>query len=238
MNYNARVTVIIKLNDMTSEYVYEVQRLSGPMKINATWSKKEWNRINSLEINNKMGKSPIFFPEVKSKMLYDNENLYLIFHVNDRYVRCLTNVMNGPVWEDSCIEFFFSPDNRFPERYFNLEINCGGTPLMHYNLVPGKNAVNVDISDLQLIEIAHTLPQIVDQEIQEPVEWTVEYRIPLGVLRKYSDVSVPASGMEWRANFYKIAENNSNPHFLTWTHVDNPKPDFHLPRFFGKLKFI
>lgn len=226
------------MNDMTGDYVYEVQRLRGPMKIDAAWSKKEWKNIAGVEIRNHMGTFPEFFPEVKSKMMYDNENLYLIFHVNDRYVRCLTNVTNGPVWEDSTVEFFFSPDTRFPERYFNLEINCGGTPLMHYNLIPRKNAMDIDLSDLQAIEIAHTLPQIIAQEIIDPVEWSVEYRIPLEILRKYSEVTGPACGTEWKANFYKIAENNSNPHYLTWTHVDNPKPDFHLPRFFGRLKFM
>lgn len=169
--------------------------------------------------------------------MYDDENLYIIFLVKDRYVRCITKDFNGPVWEDACVEFFFSPDTIFPERYFNLEINCGGTPLMHYNVIPGKEITKLEINDIEMIEIAHSLPQIIDPEINELVEWTVEYRIPLVMPGKYSKINHPKSGINWKANFYKIAENSSNPHYLTWSIVDNCKPDFHLPRFFGLLKF-
>jgi hypothetical protein len=222
---------------MVKEFVYKVQRLTGSIKIDADWSKPAWKNVKPVEIKNHMGSLPAFIPEVKSKMIYDKDNLYLIFNVNDRYVRCITKEINGPVWEDSCIEFFFSPDMDYPGRYFNLEINCGGTPLMHYNLVPRKDFISLFPADINNIEIAHTLPQIVDPEIKEPVNWTVEYRIPLELLRKYSNVTAPGPGIEWRANFYKIAEKNSNPHFLTWTLVQNPVPDFHLPRFFGKIRF-
>ena len=54
-----------------------------------------------------MGTIPEFRPAVKAKMTYDDENLYVIFRVQDRYVRCITKDFNGPVWEDSCVEFFF-----------------------------------------------------------------------------------------------------------------------------------
>jgi hypothetical protein len=223
---------------MTKVFIYKVHRLAGPIKIDADWSKTAWQSVKSAEIKNHMGTCPEFFPIVKSKMMYDNENLYLIFNVRDRYVRCITTDINGPVWEDGCIEFFFSPDTGFPEKYFNLEINCGGTPLMHYNLIPREKATVIDPSDIKNIEIAHTLPTKVDPEIKESVRWTVEYRIPLNIVRKYSNITDPVPGVEWKANFFKIAENNSNPHYLTWTVVNNPVPDFHLPQFFGKIKFI
>ena len=95
---------------MNNQYVYKVLRLSGPMKIDGNWQKSEWQNAESLDIINYMGQVPGFQPVAKAKMMYDDENLYVIFQVNDRYVRCITNVINGPVWEDSCVEFFFSPD--------------------------------------------------------------------------------------------------------------------------------
>jgi len=208
------------------------------MKIDANWHKKQWENIGAVDITNYMGTVPEFHPEVKAKMMYDDKNLYVIFQVHDRYVRCITNNFNGPVWEDSCVEFFFSPDNNLPERYFNLEINCGGTPLMHYNIIPGKDVTMITLEDIKMIEIAHSLPMLVDPEISEPVTWTIEYRIPLILLEKYSKVTHPKSGIAWRANFYKIAENCSNPHYITWSVVENLKPNFHKPQFFGLLKFV
>jgi hypothetical protein len=108
---------------------------------------------------------------------------------------------------------------------------------MHYNVIPDKNIRMLDPADIKMIEIAHSLQQIIDPEISDQVTWIIEYRIPLALPEKYSMVTHPEPGVEWRANFYKIAENNSNPHYMTWAIVNNPVPDFHLPHFFGLLKF-
>jgi len=222
---------------MDKEIVYEVLKMSGPVKVDGNWAGDKWKKIRALNITNYMGSVPAFKPSVQAKMAYDKENLFIIFRVKDQFVRCITKDINGPVWEDSCVEFFFSPDDNFPERYFNLEINCGGTPLMHYNRVPKKEITELAAEDIKMIQIAHTMPQIINPEIKLPVEWTIEYKIPLTMLEKYSRVVRPRSGINWRGNFYKIAENNSNPHYLTWAVVKNDIPDFHLPQFFGILKF-
>ena len=222
---------------MKKESVYYVAKLKQPMKIDAVWDKPQWKNVKPVDINNFMGAIPGFKPEAQAKMMYDAENLYVIFHVKDRYVRCLTKEINGPVWEDGAVEFFFAPDSKQPLLYFNLETNCGGTPLMHYNLVPRKESKELTKDDIRQIEIAHTLPQIIDPEMQDPVTWTLEYRIPIAMLQKYSTITHPAKGIEWKANFYKIAENNSNHHYITWSVVEIEKPDFHRPEFFGKLIF-
>ena len=216
---------------------YKVVMTKNPVKIDANWDKKAWRKAPVADILNYMGKEPEFKPEAQVKMMYDKENIYLIFRVKDRNVRCITNKINGPVWQDSAVEFFFAPDSEKPLLYFNLETNCGGTPLMHYNTVPRKESKKLSDDDIKLIEIAHSLPEIIDPEISEPVTWTLEYKIPVSLLEKYSTVTSPGKGVVWRANFYKIAENSSNPHYITWSKIENPKPNFHLPQFFGSLKF-
>ena len=223
---------------MSSPFVYEVLKLNNPLKIDGDWHKLEWQKCLPAGITNYMGTIPSFFPKARFKMMYDEENLYLIFLVKDRFVRCITKEINGNVWEDACVEFFFSPDNNFPERYINLEINCGGTALMHYNKVAGKEITVINKKDIQTIEIAHSLPKIINPEIHDEVTWTVEYRIPLNLIKKYSNLTQPEPGISWKANFYKIAENSSNRHYLTWSSVYNHQPDFHLPKYFGELKFL
>jgi hypothetical protein len=222
---------------MKKDSVYSVARLSQPMKIDANWDKAQWKNVQPLDITNYMGAIPGFKPTAQAKMMYDNDNLYVIFNVKDCCVRCLTNKINGPVWEDGACEFFFAPDEKKPLLYFNLETNCGGTPLMHYNLVPRKESKELSVDDIKKIEIAHTLPQIIDPEMKQPVTWTLEYRIPLAMLEKYAPLTHPKKGVAWKANFYKIAENSSNPHYITWAEIINEVPDFHKPEFFGKLIF-
>ena len=184
-----------------------------------------------------LGKKPEFTPATKARMLYDEDHVYVIFRVEDRYVRAVAKGTQGPVWQDSCVEFFFSPQGGKPGPYFNLEVNCGGTALMHYNITPRQDVRPLETADVEKIEIAHSLPRIVSPEITEPTVWTVEYRIPIAVLQKYGPCQRPRPGVRWRANFYKCGDETSNPHWLTWSPITNGKVDFHQPEFFGVLKF-
>ena len=219
------------------EYKYKVAGFDGFLTINSDWDKSEWQNAEEIVLMNKMGEEPLFRPEVRVKMMYNSENLYIIFKVNDKFVKCLTAEVNGPVYKDSCVEFFFSPNPDFPHHYFNLEINCGGTALFHFNTLARKEKVLIEEADISKLEIAHSMPLIVDPEIKEPVIWTVECRIPLGVLQKYSKIDLPARGISWPANFYKIAESGSNVHFITWSLIPLAKPDFHRPEYFGNILF-
>lgn len=211
--------------------IYKVQKAKNPVSVNDGWNKSEWKGVKSIKIQNYMGEMPSFKPTAEAKMSYDDEYIYVIYRVKDRYVRSITEKINGPVWKDSAVEFFFSPEANKPTNYFNLEINCGGTPLLHH-----KNG-RPSVEDIQKIEIAASLPKVVDPEITKPVTWTISFKIPLSMLEKYTHVVRPKPGVAWRANFYKIAEINSNPHYITWNEVKNNKPQFHLPKFFGILKF-
>lgn len=217
--------------------VYTVEKLKGDIAIDANWAKSQWEKIKPIEIKHYMGDASVFLPHVQSKMMYDDANLYVIYQVKDRYVRSVTTEFNGPVSTDSCVEFFFSPDAQFPLKYFNLEINAGGTPLMFHVTKPRTELKKLTTEELKEIQIAHSLPAIVDPEISEPVTWTIECRVPLSLLKKYSNVSHPAKGVKWKANFYKTGSETSNPNYLTWSFVDNPQPDFHLPQYFGTLEF-
>ena len=108
---------------------------------------------------------------------------------------------------------------------------------MQYVTVPRKEYVFLDEEQINKVEIAHSLPRKVSTEIMDDTTWTIEFKLPLNVLKHYAPISHPQKGVKWKANFYKTASTTSNPHYLTWSFVDNPKPDFHLPQFFGLLEF-
>ncbi len=216
---------------------YEVVRAPKKVSIDGNWDKSVWKKVKPLVVGKYMGAIPAFKPGVEAKMIYDDANVYVIFRVKDKQVRSLVREYNGNVSGDACVEFFFSPDSQLPERYFNLEINAGGTPLIFYVTKPWTGFQKLEADDIKQIEIAHSLPSVVDPEIKEEVTWTIEYRIPLSMLQKFSNVTYPKPGVIWKANFYKTASQSTNPHWITWSHVDHPKPNFHLPHFFGTLIF-
>lgn len=220
-----------------SKSFYAVKKINHQLKMDAVWNKPEWKSTKALLISNFVWNTPSFKPKVEAKLLYDNENIYVIFKVQDKYVRSITTEVNGDVWEDACLEFFFSPNKSFPNNYFNLEINAGGTPLMHYN-EDGKIYKPICSNLLAQIEIAHSLPEVVEPEISKSITWFLEYKIPLKLLQEYSDLETPEKGVIWKANFYKIAENNSNPHYITWSPIKWIEGRaFHQPIYFGNLEF-
>ena len=218
--------------------VYEVVKLDTSLTVDAEWNKAPWSFITPLSLDHFMGERPEHFPEVEAKVAYDDAAIYVIFRANDQYVRAVRSQHQEGVFKDSCVEFFFSPAQDSEDGYFNLEMNCGGTMLFHHQSANRENKVNISPQDIAKIEVAHSLPKTVEHEIQEPTMWTVEYRIPFEILEEYHAMTPPVTGSIWRSNFYKCADETSHPHWLTWSPIDYPKPNFHLPAFFGTLKFL
>jgi hypothetical protein len=217
--------------------VYKVSRQTSPPKLDAGWDQPPWKAIPSALIANYMGEKPVHFPTAEVKVTYDELSVYVLFQVADRYVRAVAEAHQGNVWEDSCVEFFFTPGPDVSKGYFNLEMNCGGTMLFHFQPGAGTDRIVLSKKECDKVWRTHSLPRIVDPEIDAPVTWTVAYQIPIDLLKKYSPVTTPTPNAAWRANFYKCGDKTSHPHWLTWAPVDSAKPNFHLPEFFGFLEF-
>ena len=108
---------------------------------------------------------------------------------------------------------------------------------MYHQISSGLHSKPLEDQKLDNIEIATSLPSLIENEIVEPTSWTLEYKLPISILGKYTNVAKPAPGIKWKANFYKCGDKTSHPHWLTWSFVDKPNPNFHSPSFFGVLAF-
>ena len=215
---------------------YKVQKVEA-FAVHADWDKAPWNKLEALSLKYHMGEKPEHFPAVQAKVAYDEAGIYVIFKVDDRYVRAVRTKHQESVYKDSCVEFFFSTAKHSEDVYFNLELNCGGTMLLHHQLEPRKDRVVIEDEDLDKVVVVTSMPKTVFPEITEETTWTAAYHLPFDVLQKYQDLERPTEGTVWRGNFYKCAGESSHPHWLTWAEVKNPKPNFHLPQFFGMLEF-
>lgn len=212
-------------------------RFAIPPGGGAAWNRAPWQGVEAVTLDHFMGDRPEHMPRVEARVGYDPQALHVIFRVQDRWVRAVTDALHGPVCQDSCVEFFFTPGEDVKAGYFNLEVNCGGTLLLHYQRIPRTNPQPLSAELCAQITVAHTLPGRIEPELQTPVTWCVACRLPLAVLKGFMPVAEPAPGVAWRANFYKCADATSHPHWLTWAKVDRPRPDFHVPECFGTLMF-
>ncbi len=202
------------------------------------WNGPIWDEVESIEIKNYMGDRPEHFPRTFAKLKYDSEHLYVIFRVeDDKYIRAIEDQHQGPVWQDSCVEFFFNPGTESSQGYFGMEMNCIGKMLFYHRLNPDVPTRALGLADCEKVKILHTLSGKHEEELPGPQTWLVEYAIPLDILTRYATVNPPKAGDIWGANLYKCADECSHPHWLTWSPINFPKPNFHLPEFFGELEF-
>lgn len=222
---------------MLNYKTYVVKMIYEPIKIDSDPNKAVWSTIQFVEINESNNWEMSYCPLTKVKMCYDENNLYLLYHVKDKYVISTETKTNGEVWKDSCVEIFISPFESTAVPYFNLEINAGGTALMSLQRTPRVDIGYLSINEINQIKIAHSLPTVITNEIISDTEWSIEAAIPFSLFEKYYGFENVQRDKKWRVNFYKCAENNSHPHWLSWNPIENPHPDFHKPDYFGIIEF-
>ena len=75
----------------------------------------------------------------------------------------------------------------------------------------------------------------VEPEITDPVVWSLSFFIPLSLFEHYLGPLGALRSQVWRGNFFKCAEENSHPHWASWSPVD--EFNFHRPACFGLLRF-
>lgn len=216
---------------------YALQRGPQTPTIDGHWNAPNWSAAAVIAIDEFHEQSSEHRPTTQAKVLYDEFGLYVIFRVDDRYVRCIETNRNGRVWEDSCVEFFVAPVH--DRGYFNIEINCGGTPLIHYNAQSASvryDPVELDNSRIEKIKIYHSLPPLVNPERTEPTTWIIEFFVPYDLFEAFVGPVAHTGGTEWRANFYKCGDATSHPHWGMWNRIPG-EPGFHQPEYFGSLKF-
>lgn len=223
-----------------TEPTYAIRKAVETPGLDGAWDSPAWAHADMLEIAHFFPQGSDHRPVTRAKLLYDTERIYVMFRVEDRYVRCLADRYQGAVYQDACVEFFVRP--RADKGYFNFEMNCGGTLLLRNVTDPtriGKELAeyrNVPWEQASQIRVFHSMPKVVEPEIEEAVVWTVEYSVPFSLFEAYVGPLGELSGQEWRANFYKCAENNSHPHFATWAPIRGAC-NFHQPQFFAPIRF-
>lgn len=169
---------------------------------------------------------------VKFGIAYDKNHFYIQYLVRENHPKAITTEINGPVWEDSCVEFFINFNDN---KYYNIEVNCIGTQLCGY----GESNTNRQCLDKKLVASIKTSSSLGSEPIDIhdlPTKWTLNIIIPTNIFI-FDNIEL-ARGQEFNANFYKCGDKQKHPHFLSWNAIDNPKPNFHLPKYFGKLKLV
>ena len=182
----------------------------------------DWTGVDKAPVNLNTWNIP-YAPETYAQMVCVNgEGLLLkMTCIESDPLTVYTNFFDN-VYEDSCMECFFHFERG--GKYINCEMNSNGTALI---------AVGPDRFDRTRIDTFITPPTV--KAVKEADKWSVEVYFPLTDIRTVlGDVSLE-KGTKFFANFYKCGNKTEIPHFVTWSLIDMPKPDFHQSKYFGEL---
>lgn len=201
-----------------------VQELIGDYaSLAKTMSSLAWHDINSAPWQAEFP----YIPCVQFQVAYTDQAILVHYSVQEEYVKGQYIRPNENVWEDSCVEFFISFDNR--ETYYNVEFNVLGVGLVGYG-----TSVKSDRNRLSAEEILQINAFSSVQTIDGKKSWQQILQIPFSVFKVNAE---DLKGKQAHANFYKCGDALPNPHFIAWNDIDNRTPNFHLPQFFGEVSF-
>lgn len=169
-----------------------------------------------------------YAPVCCGRIARTEDALVVDFRVSGLDMRACNTEDNGRQWEDSCVEVFIKdPEN---DDYYNFEIN----PLGKVLACTGPSREGRRARPEDEMEDILRFPDTFEEgpvEVEGVQSWRVCVVIPFRLIGVESG-NLPES---IRANFYKCGDKTAHPHFLSWNPIETQKPDFHTPRFFGKL---
>lgn len=170
-------------------------------------------------------------PIVSFRLAHTGNSILISWNCDEDTVRGVADD-NGAVWEDSCVEFFISFDGG--ESYYNIECNCRGGKLCGYGK-GHENRVRAAANVLNRFDVAVSMGRDAFDTRKAEGPWQMSMIIPLSVFTHGAPANL--RGITADANFYKCGDALPRPHFLSWSKVETPLPNFHRPEFFGHLHF-
>lgn len=177
---------------------------------------------------------PVMFPYkplTTFAAAHDGTSLWVDFLVRCNYLRAENYTDQQPVSQDSCVEVFLQP--RPEGEYWNFEFNCIGTAnASHRTVRPEPTRLTpAELARIERYPSCGTRPFC---ELEGLFTWNLLVRIPLDLM----GVDASEGPVEMRGNFYKCASRCTLPHFLSWSPIATPEPDFHRPEFFGTITLL
>lgn len=196
---------------------YTIKKISGT---------PDWSVVPSLPMDqvHKADSAPV---RAWAQVAYNGESLFVRLRAEESHIRMEESGPLAKTWEDSCLEFFFSPVQGDP-RYINLETIPSGAYFM--GIGTGKP------------DVMRVIPQRPENALQPHVTffeggWEVSYELSYAFVRRLFPAFSPKSGDILRANCYKCGDKTVHPHWLSWSRVECTPLDFHTPQYFGTMIF-
>ena len=180
---------------------------------------KIWEIANIANIDKVNWEEFGVIPKTTGKLLYDDYGIYVRLETDEKPLLARYSNQNDKVCCDSCMEFFFRPNENDP-RYLNFEFNAFGTMYLAVRtsrkdpIYPDKDKNYFDVKSF------------VDDK-----KWVLQFCIPF----EFIDGIFGGHTNTMYGNLYKCGDETMTPHYATYYPISTEKPDYHRPEFFAEF---
>jgi len=186
-------------------------------------------RRESIDVLNWANDFP-YKPVVAFDIARGAKDLYLHYFVRGLSLKAVADEDGEFVHPDSCVEFFMRKEGEM--KYINFEFNCIGTCLAarHESREVSEPLTKQEYKSIRRYT---TLQREAFAEKKGIYSWELTVAIP------FSLMGLDAANLPVKiyGNFYKCADDTENPHYVTWSPINLPRPNYHCPEFFGEISF-
>ncbi|NIJ45198.1 hypothetical protein FHR24_001637 [Wenyingzhuangia heitensis] len=224
--------------------VYKVHKATSKITVDGKLDDEAWKQATATNFdyfyltNGKEEEQKTTF-----RMLWDEENIYVHYDLEDKFINAKETKRDGAPYLDDCIELFLTPAPNGENIHYCFEINpykAVNDLVFVNNFHQGKNAaIRTFNPDIELeVTIKGTLNN--NNDIDEG--WTLEMAIPHSIFNNVSTQYPVALGSQWAFLALKQIRDDNNVGrrvVSTIFPVDNIKEkDVHQPEMFGLLEFV
>ncbi|MGA8309986.1 MAG: carbohydrate-binding family 9-like protein [Terriglobales bacterium] len=184
----------------------------------------EWQSANPIVFcSDWQGKNHDEERQTQVRVLWSPQTLYLRFECRYRTLHVFESSdpdgRRDHLWDRDVVEAFIQPDPS-RERYYR-----------EFEASPNGMWIDLDIFPGGLADLKSGMQRSVTLD-EKAHRWAVELAIPMKALTQNFDPNAI-----WNANFYRVEGKNEPRAYLAWQPTGTPKPNFHVPSAFGKLRF-
>ncbi|MEM9329514.1 MAG: carbohydrate-binding family 9-like protein [Bacteroidota bacterium] len=179
--------------------VFSVHKAQTALVIDGRKDETDWERAMSrrLEYFYRVDQ-PSDQQNTTFRMLWDEENLYVFFELEDQYLTVRETERDGQPYFDDCAEIFLipAPDSLDTHFGFELNLNLASNDFVYFNdYYEGSDAVLFAFNPE--FQAAITYDGTINNNQDTDQGWTLEMAIPLDIFRSLSQEAPPVAGTQW-----------------------------------------
>ena len=217
----------------------QIFRASGPVTVDGKADDPAWQRAEPVDFLfpwSRIGEGDRAQSTV-ARMLWDDDNLYIIYVCDDPYLDSEVTEHDGPVYEEDAVEIFATPNPDDLSAYFGYEMNITPALLDYIAFEAGEHSTKVIQFpwESEGVQLATTYDGTLNDHSDIDRGWILEIAIPFENFRHLGGRIPPKVGDMWRLNLNRTKGDKGR--FSQWSDTRAENASFHHSAYFGKAYF-